>query len=86
VVNDVRTILQKAHDMIVFFTPGGVKSLFENKPNFLQNGTLLGAFGPITTKAAEDAGLDLQIKAPMPNAPSMVSAIDKFLEQFSKKK
>ena len=86
VINDVKTVLNKAHDMIVFFTPGGVKSLFENQPKFAQNGTLLGAFGPITTKAAEDAGLNLQIKAPMPNAPSMVSAIDLFLSQFIKKK
>lgn len=86
VCNDVRSVLQKAHDMIVFFTPGGVKSLFENQPKFMQNGTLLGAFGPITTKAAEDAGLELQIKAPMPNAPSMVSAIDLFLSQIYKKK
>jgi uroporphyrinogen-III synthase len=85
VCNDVKSILQKAHDMIVFFTPGGVKSLFENQPKFTQNGTLLGAFGPITTKAVEDAGLNLQIKAPMPNAPSMVSAIDLFLSQFIKK-
>lgn len=86
VCNDVKSILQKAHDMIVFFTPGGVKSLFENQPKFSQNGTLLGAFGPITTKAAEDAGLNLQIKAPMPNAPSMVSAIDLYLSQFLKSK
>ncbi len=86
VCNDVRAILDKAHDMIIFFTPGGVKSLFENQPKFTQNGTLLGAFGPITTKAAEDAGLKLQIKAPMPNAPSMVSAIDLFLSQLTKKK
>ncbi|HNB81994.1 MAG TPA: uroporphyrinogen-III synthase, partial [Chitinophagaceae bacterium] len=86
VVNDVKSVLKKAHDMIVFFTPGGVRSLFENQPRFNQNGTILGAFGPITTKAAEDAGLELQIKAPMPNAPSMVSAIDNFLSQFFKKK
>lgn len=86
VCNDVKSILKKAHDMIVFFTPGGVKSLFENQPKFSQNGTLLGAFGPITTKAAEDAGLNLQIKAPMPNAPSMVSAIDLYLSQFLKSK
>jgi uroporphyrinogen-III synthase len=82
VCNDVRNVLKKAHDMIVFFTPGGVKSLFQNYPKFSQNETLLGAFGPITTKAAEEAGLKLQIKAPQPNAPSMVSAIDLFLAQF----
>jgi uroporphyrinogen-III synthase len=81
---DVKDLLAKNHDMIVFFTPGGVKSLFENQPGFKQNGTIIGAFGPITTKAVEDAGLDLQIKAPMPNAPSMVAAIDLFLNQLTR--
>jgi len=78
--------LEKKHDMIVFFTPGGVKSLFENMPSFNQNGTLIGAFGPITTKAVEDAGLNLQLKAPLPNAPSMVAALDIFLANYQKKK
>lgn len=78
---DVKDTLRKKHDMIIFFTPGGVKCLFENEPKYNQNGTVLGTFGPITTKAAEDAGLTLQIKAPMPNAPSMVSALDKFLSE-----
>ncbi|MCC7029812.1 MAG: uroporphyrinogen-III synthase [Chitinophagaceae bacterium] len=83
---DVKELLQKKHDMIVFFTPGGVKSLFENQPDFNQNGTLIGAFGPITTKAVEDAGLNLQLKAPLPNAPSMVAALDIYLANNSKKK
>jgi len=86
VVNDVKSILQKEHDMIVFFTPGGVRSLFGNQPKYKQNGTVLGAFGPITTKAAEEAGLEFQIKAPLPNAPSMVAAIYLYLAQASKKK
>ncbi len=83
---DVKELLEKKHDMIVFFTPGGVKSLFENKPDFNQNGTLIGAFGPITTKAVEDAGLNLQLKAPLPNAPSMVAALDLYLAAQAKKK
>ena len=83
---DVKELLEKKHDMIVFFTPGGVKSLFENMPTFNQNGTLIGAFGPITTKAVEDAGLNLQLKAPLPNAPSMVAALDIFLANYQKKK
>jgi uroporphyrinogen-III synthase len=79
VCNDVKTLLKKNHDMIVFFTPGGIKSLFENAPKFSQKDTFIGAFGPITSKAVEDAGLKLQLKAPMPNAPSMVAALDMFL-------
>jgi uroporphyrinogen-III synthase len=80
VSNDVRELLQKQEfDIICFFTPSGVKSLFENVPRFKQNGTFIGAFGANTFKAVEEAGLTLQIKAPEPQTPSMVSALDRFL-------
>lgn len=83
---DIKEMINKKHDMIVFFTPGGVKSLFENKPKFSQNGTIIGTFGPITTKAVEEAGLNIHLKAPMPNAPSMVSALDMYLTQLKSDK
>jgi uroporphyrinogen-III synthase len=83
--NDVREVVQRNYDVICFFTPGGVKSLLENFPDFKQNGTLIGAFGSNTFKAVEDAGLNLQIKAPEPQTPSMVSALEKFLSSFGKK-
>jgi uroporphyrinogen-III synthase len=86
VCNDLKTVLKESHDMIIFFSPSGVKSLFENLPKFKQNGTLLGAFGPTTCKAVEDSGLTLHVKAPAPNAPSMVTAIEQFLIQQKKKK
>lgn len=73
-------------DVICFFTPSGVKSLFDNKPDFNQNGTALGAFGDNTVKAIEGRGLKLAIKAPLPNSPSMITALGKFLEErFSRK-
>ncbi len=78
--NDVKEILVKNnYDVICFFTPSGVKSLFDNLPEYQQNGTVIGAFGGNTSKAAEDAGLMLAIKAPQPQAPSMVAALDKYL-------
>jgi uroporphyrinogen-III synthase len=80
--NDFRDSLNPGEfDIICFFTPSGVKSLFDNFPHFKQNGTLIGAFGTNTSKAAEDAGLKLEIKAPEPAAPSMVSALEKYLQQ-----
>ncbi len=80
VSNDVKNLLAStAFDVICFFTPSGVKSLLENLPKFRQNGTFIGAFGANTFKAVEEAGLKLQIKAPEPMTPSMVSALDKFL-------
>lgn len=78
--NDVRSQLSTHDfDVICFFTPSGVKSLIENFPGFTQNGTLIGAFGGNTSKAVEDAGLSLHIKAPDSQAPSMVAALEKFL-------
>lgn len=85
--NDVKEVLSHNHyDIICFFTPSGVKSLFDNMPKFKQNGTIIGAFGNNTFKAVEEAGLKLEIKAPQPQAPSMVAALDQFLTINVKKK
>lgn len=78
--NDVKEVVTKrAFDVICFFTPSGVKSLLDNCPSFEQNGTKIGAFGSNTSKAIEEAGLTLDIKAPLPKAPSMVAALEMFL-------
>ena len=83
--NDVKDVIARNYDVICFFTPGGVKSLMENFPGFKQNGTRIAVFGINTFKAAEDAGLSLDIKAPQPKAPSMVSALEKFLSESNKR-
>lgn len=85
--SDVKSKIS-AHDfdIICFFTPSGVKSLFENFPSFTQNGTLIGAFGTNTSRAIEDAGLKLHIKAPQPQMPSMVAALEKFLVENKRSK
>jgi uroporphyrinogen-III synthase len=84
--NDIKDILEKnTYDVICFFTPSGVKSLLDNFPKFKQNGTAIGAFGNNTAKAVEEAGLSLTIQAPSPQAPSMVTALDKYLANASKK-
>ena len=85
--NDVKDVMDKNnYDIICFFTPSGVRSLFDNLPGFSQNGTRIGAFGNNTTKAAEDAGLKLDIKAPLPQAPSMVAALEQYLATVTRKK
>jgi uroporphyrinogen-III synthase len=87
VSNDVKDLLtQKEFDIICFFTPSGVKSLFDNFPAYKPNGTVIGAFGGGTSKAVEEAGLELGIKAPQPQAPSMVAALDQYLASELKKK
>lgn len=86
VSSDVKEVLTKNnYDVICLFTPSGVRSLFDNLPKFKQNGTVIGTFGNNTMKAAEDAGLQLSIKAPQPQAPSMVSALEQYLSATKKK-
>jgi uroporphyrinogen-III synthase len=85
--NNVKDVLaNNEFDVICFFTPSGVKSLFDNVPQFKQNGTRIGAFGSNTSRAAEDAGLSLDIKAPYPQAPSMAAALEIFLSGVERRK
>ncbi|ULQ56311.1 uroporphyrinogen-III synthase [Flavihumibacter rivuli] len=85
--NDIKQVMGgHEYDIICFFTPSGVKSLFDNFPTYQQNGTRIGAFGNNTSKAVEEAGLKLDIKAPLPQAPSMVAALEQFLQAETKKK
>ncbi len=80
--NEVKEVMDKTEfDIICFFTPSGIKSLLDNYPDYQQNGTSFGAFGSNTMKFAEDAGFKVDIKAPAPQAPSMVAALEQF---FSK--
>jgi len=84
--NNVKELLEKKeYDVICFFTPSGVKSLFDNLPKFKQNGTVIGAFGGNTMRAVEDAGLKLEIKAPQPQTPSMVAALEQYIVASRKK-
>jgi len=84
VSNDIAPVMKDGYDMIVFFSPFSVQTLFEHDPAFKQNGTLIGAFGPTTSKAIEESGLRLDVKAPAPNAPSMVSALEMYLQEIRK--
>ncbi|GIL24169.1 MAG: uroporphyrinogen III methyltransferase [Bacteroidota bacterium] len=67
------------YDILAFFSPSGISSLFVNFPDFKQNNTRIAAFGPATAKAVRDANLFLDIEAPLPNAPSMTGAIELYV-------
>ncbi|MCK4569264.1 MAG: uroporphyrinogen-III synthase [Bacteroidales bacterium] len=75
----------KAYDMLIFFSPSGVKSLVKNFPEFKQNSTLIAAFGPTTGKAVNEAGFKLNISAPTKTAPSMTMAIEQYIHKMDKK-
>ena len=84
--SDLSDIDIRKFDMLVFFSPAGIKSLFKNFPEFIQNDTAIGAFGPSTAKSVTDAKLILNIQAPTKTAPSMTMAIEQYLINESKKK
>lgn len=84
VSNDLEAILKKKFDIISLFTPGAVRALAETK-GFKQNDTVLAAHGENTFKAAEQAGLELQIKVGVPPSPGMVAALDKFVSAANAK-
>jgi uroporphyrinogen-III synthase len=73
------------YDMIGFFSPSGVHSLFTNFPNFQQGNIRVAAFGPTTAKAVTEHSLVLDIQAPQPNAPSMTGAIELYIKETNKK-
>ena len=67
------------YDMIVFFTPAGIQSLFDNHPEYQQGEQRIGLFGPSTAKAAEERGLRIDAQGPTPELPSMAAVLQKFL-------
>ena len=69
------------YDVLAFFSPSGINSLIVNFPDFKQNNTRIAAFGPTTAKAVRDAGLILDIEAPLPNAPSMTGALELYIRK-----
>jgi len=86
VASDLSDLEDVYYDMLVFFSPGGIESLFKNFPDFKQNNTRIAAFGPTTANAVVKHNLRLDVHAPMPNAPSMTGAIELFLKEKLKKK
>ena len=86
VSSDLSDIKDVNYDVLVFFSPSGSASLMQNFPDFVQNETKIASFGPATAKAVKDAGLRLDIQAPMPQAPSMTMALEQYIKKFNKGK
>jgi uroporphyrinogen-III synthase len=84
VCSDLSDLKDVNYDVLVFFSPSDIKSLFFNFPDFKQNDTKIAAFGSATAKAVSDAGLNVDIEAPLPETPSMTSALDKYILEFNK--
>ena len=84
VASDLSDLAAVKYDMLVFFSPAGITSLFKNFPSFIQDTTLIAAFGHTTAHAVIDSGLRLDIQAPVPEAPSMTMSIENYLKKNNK--
>ncbi|MES2732661.1 MAG: uroporphyrinogen-III synthase [Bacteroidota bacterium] len=84
VASDLSDLSEVFYDIIAFFSPSGITSLFTNFPDFKQNKTRIAAFGPTTAQAVIETGLILDIEAPLPNAPSMTGAIELYIKKANK--
>ena len=85
VVSDLSDLRDVFYDVLVFFSPSGIKSLFENFPDFKQNDTRIAVFGNSTVKAAREHDLEVNIQAPTPETPSMTMALQKYIREANKK-
>ena len=85
VISDLSDLSDVLYDVLVFFSPSGIESLLKNFPEFKQNNTRIAVFGNSTIKAATDAGLRIDIKAPTPETPSMTMALQKYINTENKK-
>ncbi|MEX2513875.1 MAG: uroporphyrinogen-III synthase [Cyclobacteriaceae bacterium] len=84
VAADLSDLKDIKYDILAFFSPSGIKSLFHNFPDFKQNNTRIAAFGPTTAQEVLDQKMILDIEAPLPNAPSMTGALELYIKKANK--
>lgn len=86
VMSDLSDLADVYYDVLAFFSPTGIKSLFKNFPDFKQNNTRIAVFGSTTQKEALEHGLRIDIMAPTPETPSMTMALEKYIAEANKGK
>lgn len=84
-ISDLSDLENVFYDVLVFFSPAGIESLFKNFPDFKQNDTIIATFGLTTANSAKNNNLRVDIMAPQPNFPSMTAAIEHYIKEELKK-
>lgn len=84
VISDLSDLEGVLYDILVFFSPSGIDSLFKNFPEFVQNDTRIAVFGNTTVKAAEKAGLKVDITVPSKENKSMTMALENYIKEVNK--
>lgn len=81
VSSDLSDLSDITYDVLVFFSPLGIESLFENFPHFKQNETRIAVFGKSTSKAVKERGLNINIKVPTKELKSMTMALEQYIQK-----
>ena len=81
VVSDLSDLSDVYYDLLVFYSPLGIDSLFENFPDFKQNKTLIAVYGKTTLEAAKSKNLNVDIEVPTEESRSMSEGIENYLNK-----
>ena len=81
VSQDVKDVDLHSYDIVVFFNPADVKSLYENQPDFKQGNIKFVSYGKSIVPVMEEAGLAIEISAPTVEAPSVAKALELYLSK-----
>ena len=81
VVSDLSDLSDVYYDLLVFYSPLGIDSLFENFPDFKQNKTLIAVYGKTTLEAAKSKNLNVDIEVPTEESRSMAEGIENYLNK-----
>ena len=80
VANTIENIEQFDYDMVLLFSPIGVKAFMSSFKNFEQGDMIIGCLGEQTAKAIKDNGLRLDIEVPSAEYTSLSLAVDDYLK------
>ena len=81
VISDLSDLSDVYYDILVFFSPSGIESLFKNFPDFKQNKTLIAVYGETTLEAAKNKNLKVDIEVPTDDSPSMAMGIENYINK-----
>ncbi len=81
VSQDLKSVDLHSYNLLVFFNPADVKSLYENQPDFKQGDIKFISYGKSVVSAMNEAGLNIEISAPTVEIPSVAKALELYLSK-----
>ena len=79
VPTDLSKLKLPSFEILVFYTPRDIDSLYQNFPDFEQGDIKIAVFGASTYQLAVEKGLTVAVKAPSAEHPSMSMALNSYL-------